>query len=331
MHPRDNLLVGGRLSEGLYSGEQQTSQGGTSESLGEPHPPSKRHRPRYGRVMANQVVLLVLGFVLTTVVGGVLGYYYQRRTWDANRRESERTAAASVFDEISRAMDERLYRMRLVYWGLKEGDEDRIAAAISEYRAALVKWNDNLNRNLALAYRYFGPGVWAFLSGVLYEEFAIIGRHLEDRYRHRRDPEPRPGYAARLYISGRRLQALSNDIYDLNRFIVSMIQRGGVGLYLVEREEKEPRPWTRDLSFGSKSTQVAGWQRNLVRIGHGALEVDGWFGQATRDATITFQVANSLEADGIVGGFTRSKMAEVLAAAPQDLGQRNPVRVSRET
>jgi hypothetical protein len=285
----------------------------------------KRQHLRYGRLVANQVVLLVLGFVLTTVVGGVLGYYYQRRTCDANRRESERTAAASVFDDISRAMDERLYRMRLVYWGLKEGDEDRIAAAMNEYRTALVKWNDNLNRNLALVYRYFGRDVWAFLSGILYEEFAIIGRHLEDRYRHRRDPEPRPAHAARLYISGRRLQALSNDIYELNRFIVSMIQRGGIGLYIAERDENEPRPWTSDLSFGSKSTQVVGWQRNLVRIGHGPLEVDGWFGQATRDATIAFQVATALEADGVVGEFTRSKMTEMLAAAPQATWPGQPV------
>ncbi len=88
--------------------------------------------------MADQVVLLVVGFILTTVVGGMLGYYFQRRTWDANRRESERTAAASVFDDISRAMDERLYRMRLVYWSLKEGNDDRIAAAMDDYRAALV-------------------------------------------------------------------------------------------------------------------------------------------------------------------------------------------------
>ena len=274
--------------------------------------------------MANQVFLLVLGFVLTTVVGGVLGYYYQRRTWDANRRESERTAAASVFDEISRAMDERLYRMRLVYWGLKIGDEDRIAAAMSEYRAALIKWNDNLNRNLALAYRYFGRDVWAFLSGVLYAEFAIIGRHLEDRYRQRGDPEPRPGLATRHYISGRRLQALSYDIYDLNRFIVSMIQQGGVGLYLVEREKDEPRPWTRDLSFGSKSTQVVGWQRNLVRVGHGPLEIDGWFGQATTDATIAFQGANALEADGVVGKATRSKMVEVGSGLSLDQSSFSP-------
>lgn len=265
--------------------------------------------------MASQVVLLVVGFVLTTVVGGVLGYYFQRRTWDANRRESERSAAAGVFDDISRGMDERLYRMRLVYWGLRGGDEERIAAAMAEYRATLVKWNDNLNRNLALVQRYFGSEVWAFVSEVLYEEFAIIGRHLESWYRRRQDREFGSAEEVRLFVSGRRLQALSNDIFELNRFMITMIQRGGVGLYLERRNDREPRPWLRDLSVGSKSTQVADWQRKLVRIGHGPLEVDAWFGQATRNATVAFQDASGLEPDGIVGELTRSMMEETLAAA----------------
>jgi hypothetical protein len=265
--------------------------------------------------MTDQIVLLVLGFALTTVVGGVLGYYYQRRTWDANRREGERTAAANVFDDISRAMDERLYRMRLVYWGLKQGDDQRIKDAMNEYRVALTKWNDNLNRNLALAYRYFGADVWRFLSNLLYEEFAVIGRHLEDRYRDRHGPTPTPEETARLYISGRRLQALSTDIYELNRFMILMIQRGQVGLYLVEDNDGEERPWTKDLSRGIRSTRVVNWQRNLVRSGYGPLDVDGWFGKATQDGTIAFQAATGLNADGIVGAATRKKMAQVAASA----------------
>jgi hypothetical protein len=271
--------------------------------------------------MADQVALLVLGFVLTTVVGGILGYYFQRRTWDANRRESERTAAAGVFDDVSRAMDERLYRMRKLYWSLKARDEEHIAAAMDEYSSALVKWNDSLNRNLALVYRYFGRDVWAFLSRTIYEEFAVIGRHLEERYRLKHDSASRPPDAAHLHITGRRLQALSNDIYELNRYVIAMIQRGTVGLYVADAEGGQPRPWDGNLSFGSKSTQVAAWQRSLEGIGHGPLEIDGWFGRATREATIAFQAEAGLEVNGVVNQSTQSKMAEMLAAtSPSESG-----------
>jgi peptidoglycan hydrolase-like protein with peptidoglycan-binding domain len=60
---------------------------------------------------------------------------------------------------------------------------------------------------------------------------------------------------------------------------------------------------------------VADWQRKLVRLGYGSLEVDAWFGQATRAATTAFQEASGLETDGIVGELTRSTMEEALAAA----------------
>jgi hypothetical protein len=212
-------------------------------------------------------------------------------------------------------MDERLYRMRKLYWSLKARDEERIAAAMDEYRSVLAKWNDSLNRNLALVYRYFGRDVWAFLSRTIYEEFAVIGRHLEERYRLKQDSASRPPDAANLPITGRRLQALSNDIYELNRYVIAMIQQGAVGLYVADAESGQPRPWDSNLSLGSKSTQVAAWQRRLEKIGHGPLEIDGWFGRATREATIAFQAEAGLEVNGVVNQSTQSKMAEMPAAA----------------
>jgi hypothetical protein len=89
----------------------------------------------------------------------------------------------TVFDEISRAMDRRLYRMWLWHWALKSGDGDRIDKALNRYRTVLTEWNDNLSRNLALTYRYFGESVWKYVNRALYEELARVGRLLECRYR----------------------------------------------------------------------------------------------------------------------------------------------------
>jgi hypothetical protein len=76
---------------------------------------------------------IIIGFLLTTVLGGLLGSFFQNRTWDHQNKiqqaeqerlretqlaEEKRDKALQIFDEISRLMDKRLYRLRLVYWSL---------------------------------------------------------------------------------------------------------------------------------------------------------------------------------------------------------------------
>jgi hypothetical protein len=260
--------------------------------------------------MRDQVILVVLGFVLTSAAGGLIAHYFQMRTDERRRRESERQAAATVFDEISRAMDRRLYRMWLWHWGLKSGDDERIEKALDGYRTVLIEWNDSLNRNLALTYRYFGGGVWRYLDRALYEEFARIGRLLEDRYRGVRGLTR--GSADQV-LEG-QLKALNDEVYVLNRFMVSLIQNGTVGLYqLTKRKEwPEPPPWEGQLNYGAQGPRVAEWQRDLNLVHKDKVAVDGRFGRATRDVTVALQKAHGLEPDGIVGESTRQKMDELL-------------------
>jgi uncharacterized membrane protein len=69
---------------------------------------------------ADSLVPIAVGFLLTTVLGGSLGFYFQQRTWNhqhaVQRREQRHEQAIRVFEELSRLMDRRLYRLRLLYW-----------------------------------------------------------------------------------------------------------------------------------------------------------------------------------------------------------------------
>jgi hypothetical protein len=51
--------------------------------------------------MAEQAFLLLLGFLLTSVVGGALGYYFRNRTWNhqfyVNRGVAEWEATIKLF------------------------------------------------------------------------------------------------------------------------------------------------------------------------------------------------------------------------------------------
>jgi hypothetical protein len=111
---------------------------------------------------------LLLGFLFTTVFGGLLGWWLQSRSWAHQNRvrllEVERGEASKVFDEVSRLMDKRLYRMMKLHWTLKRGaSEEDVKQHLQEYREVLYEWNDALNRNLALTEAYFGPKIRAHL------------------------------------------------------------------------------------------------------------------------------------------------------------------------
>ena len=142
--------------------------------------------------MGDQVVLLVLGFVLTTVLGGLLGYVFQRRAWshqfDVQRRSDEREAAASALDELSSLLDRRRYRMLLTYWRLDWPEQQDLEEAVLAYRAVLEEWNDGLNRRLALVATHFGSDLKRELD-LLYEEYREAGRLLEQAVRERRAGE----------------------------------------------------------------------------------------------------------------------------------------------
>jgi hypothetical protein len=74
-------------------------------------------------MMLKVLAPILLGFLLTTVLGGFLGVYLQQRSWahrfKVERATAERDRAVQVFEETSRLLDRRLYRMRRLAWTLK--------------------------------------------------------------------------------------------------------------------------------------------------------------------------------------------------------------------
>jgi outer membrane protein OmpA-like peptidoglycan-associated protein len=71
------------------------------------------------------------------------------------------------------------------------------------------------------------------------------------------------------------------------------------------------------LRTGSSGPSVAALQRALNALGADpALAVDGAFGTLTRAAVVSFQTANGLTADGIVGPGTNGAIEQRLGAAP---------------
>jgi hypothetical protein len=142
--------------------------------------------------MGQQLALLAVGFVLTTVLGGLLGYVFQQRAWThqftVQRRTTEREAAFRALDELSTLLDKRRYRMLRIYWLLDEAPDDQFEDALVAYRGVLEEWNDGLNRRLALVATHFGVDMKRELEA-LYEKYRAAGQLLEREIRGRRSGE----------------------------------------------------------------------------------------------------------------------------------------------
>ena len=270
-----------------------------------------------------EFLLLIVGFVLTSVLGGFLGSYLQNRAWrnqhTVELREADRAAAITTCIELSRLLDTRLYRMRKLYWSLQPSadgtiDEEDIRAQRSSYQEVLYQWNDSLNRNLAMTETYFGSAVREFLENTIYEQFAGIGRQLERAVRQQLRGE---GCDDVKKLSDSNFRSLSHQIYRFNLEMLSLIQAADVGR---GRTDGSTGAFASEgtLRRGDTGSSVKRWQRDLHAQGPDVAE-DGAFGSATEQATRAFQKRSGLPSDGIVGDETRAAMARLTREK-----QRNP-------
>jgi hypothetical protein len=187
---------------------------------------------------------LVIGFILTTVVGGALGYFFQTRSWRNQReselREAERAAAIRVFEEVSMLLDRRQYRLAQMRYQLGKADSSNgIEPHLAAYREVVAAWNERLNRNLALTEGYFGMDVRDDLEFRIYEGFKELGELMERIYRD--DVADRESAVALLK---RGSDLMNRFIYDLNAEMIDLVKTGAVG---------------RDAPSGSHGHDYVGW------------------------------------------------------------------------
>ncbi|MFI6536637.1 hypothetical protein ACIBHY_29595 [Nonomuraea sp. NPDC050547] len=176
----------------------------------------------------NELMPVVAGFLLTTVLGGVLGFFFQRRAWAhqhrVQTRDRDRERAVMVFEEVSRLLDKRLYRLRLLYWSLAGDTGTRSAKSetrMEGYRQVLFEWNDSINRNLALIQQYFGVELRDRFDNRIGADFVTLGKAVEAMWNGRTDGEP---------IDDTRLNTLADKVYAYNLDMLQAIQTGTVGI-----------------------------------------------------------------------------------------------------
>jgi hypothetical protein len=183
---------------------------------------------------------LVVGFLLTGVLGGLLGTHFQKRFWEhqneARLREEEQRRAGDVCQTLSTLLDKRLYRMVRLAQAVRryaEGSatEDDLEKYFYDYDSILYEWNDRLNVNLALAGSYFGQSARDYLDFRVYETCKRAGNHLEEAYRQvRKEPERKADLGELLA----ELTELNDQAYEFCLFMNTQLREGRVGRRALE-------------------------------------------------------------------------------------------------
>lgn len=179
---------------------------------------------------------IVIGFVLTTVIGGLWATYLQQRSWtaqnEARLQEAEAARAGATCQTIMSLLDRRMYRMQRLLWAARSatsGDDVDLERRRRDYTKVLFDWNDRLNTNLSLVGTDFGEDARALLEE-LYEDFARVGGEIEAVLRSVRaggSPEGHPHLDEQFL--GRGAESLNDRVYEFGVTLMSQLREGTVG------------------------------------------------------------------------------------------------------
>jgi hypothetical protein len=184
--------------------------------------------------VTDALVPLVVGFMLTTVFGGALGWFFQNRTWqnqnEARLREDELRRADDVCRSLSSLLDKRLYRMLRLFHALRADTGSTRSEAVEErlrdYDVVLFEWNDALNLHLALVGTYFGDSARLWLDEGIYVGFRELGLRLEARYRALGGDASTQDDDTEIESS---FAALNDEVYRFGLLMMTRLRDGAVG------------------------------------------------------------------------------------------------------
>jgi hypothetical protein len=151
-----------------------------------------REKPKPFSGFFEKVLLLVIGFALTTAVGGFLSDRFRkenaRTELEIAAMQSDIGRSVQVFENISQLMDKRLFRMRRLHdvFNGNVGSDD-YQQRLSDYRNVLIERNDNLNRYRALYVVSFPPiaglqPVPVIVTDACSDSFEVIARGFRDAH-----------------------------------------------------------------------------------------------------------------------------------------------------
>ena len=171
-----------------------------------------------------KLLLLVIGFLLTSVAGTLIATVVQRRFWKHQwQLQSQKEwvdSARAIFEEVSRLMDRRLFRLNQLFIWSRRDDKERMANSLKHYRVILAEWNESINRNLSMLQFFFGTEIREQLDFEIGANFIHAGDLVETYYR---DPVLRTEEKATDIK--KIIRSTRSSVYNFNLKMLAQIAR----------------------------------------------------------------------------------------------------------
>ena len=192
--------------------------------------------------------------VLTAYVGSKIAQHWQLRSWILQQKITDRdqkyTELKSLYDDLDRIVNRRLYRLRTLIWALKREDKAVVEDKISAYAEIVAEWNEKLNSLFVRFVRNLSSGsflFWRFeqeVSNPLIETGAVAEkatRAFRTGGKTGVSNSSWAQYEARLDLANHRLIEIMRDLYV-------ELQKLKDGRFTIAEEVGELRGELTDLS-----------------------------------------------------------------------------------
>ena len=183
-----------------------------------------------------QIAAVVLGFVLTGLVGNRLLQQWQHRSWLTQQQflghQKEYEALKLLSEELAAIMGSRVYHMRRLAWATRR-TEAQVDDRLKSYDAILTKWNESLTSFLVRLTFYADYGTARTLEVRLQTAFTEAGAMVESLVRRFRSGSEISLYD--LNPIGVRLNSLQGEVFRFNRDMLRVVEQMRERAYFGER------------------------------------------------------------------------------------------------
>jgi hypothetical protein len=180
---------------------------------------------------------IVVGFVLTGVIGNRLLQAWQARNWLMQQRflgqEKEYLGLKELADEIVTLLGVRIFYMQRLNRALRSGSDDKVDTCLQEYDEALRRWNERLTSFYIRLPMLAGNGLELRLENSIQAELVKTGGTIESLVANRK---------AGMSIHAKQTTQVENDLHAIqgkaiafNRHLLVVVRSRRADVYYGKR------------------------------------------------------------------------------------------------